>query len=222
MFCLFSNRHPATERSLRTCVDLPVAARLASNPGAIHANIDDVQALVVVISLASFQGPGNGRSDTAAVAQFQAEIDKYMAIRRGLADEVSGPTPNSSASELTRASDALAAAIQRRRPNAKPGALFTPAIAAALKQRVSDAIRAANLGPALSGIDDEGVGVKSPSVYLRFPAAAQMATMPPSLLAALPPLPKELEYRIVGTHLVLRDVDAALVIDFVPDAVPRK
>ncbi len=49
-----------------------------------------------------------------------------------------------------------------------------------------------------------------------------MATMPPSLLAALPELPKELEYRIVGNYLVLRDVDAALILDYIPAAVPRK
>ena len=48
-----------------------------------------------------------------------------------------------------------------------------------------------------------------------------MATMPPSLLAALPQLPKELEYRIIGKYLVLRDVDAALILDFIPAAVPR-
>ena len=62
----------------------------------------------------------------------------------------------------------------------------------------------------------------TPTVHLRFPVAAPMATMPPSLLAALPPLPKGLEYRIVGEYLVLRDVEAALIIDFIPAAIPRK
>ena len=48
-----------------------------------------------------------------------------------------------------------------------------------------------------------------------------LATMPPSLLAALPPLPKSLEYRIIGQYLVLRDVEAALIIDFIPAVIPR-
>ncbi len=48
-----------------------------------------------------------------------------------------------------------------------------------------------------------------------------MATMPPSLLAVLPRLPKELEYRIIGRFLVLRDVDAALIVDYIPDLIPR-
>jgi len=51
--------------------------------------------------------------------------------------------------------------------------------------------------------------------------SAQMATMPPSLLKVLPPLPKELEYRILGRYLIVRDVDASLILDYIPAAVPR-
>jgi len=178
--------------------------------------------LFFALSLSLLQAAGGPSNDAAAIKQFQAEIEKYMAVRRSLLNEVPGPKANSSAPELISASDALSAAIRRRRPNARPGALFTPAIADAIKRRVSDAVRAANLEPVLAEIDDEDPVVGTPTVYLRFPAAAPLATMPPSLLAALPPLPKELEYRIVGTYLVLRDVDASLVIDFIPAAVPRK
>ena len=174
------------------------------------------------MSLSLLQTAGGGPQDSPAIAQFQAEIAKYMAIRRGLLNELSGPKGDSSATELNNASDALAAAIQRRRPNKEPGALFPPAVAEALKRRVSDAVRSANLVPVLAGIDDESGGVGQPTVYLRYPAAEQMATMPPSILAVLPALPKELEYRIVGTYLVIRDTDAALVLDFIPAAVPRK
>lgn len=181
-----------------------------------------VKELCLAISLSILQATAGQPTDSVAISEFQNEIEKYLAIRRGLLDEVAGPMANSSAAELSHGSDALAAAIQRRRPNRKPGALFTPAVAEALQRRISDAVRTANIGAALAGIDDEGVGIARPTVYLRFPAASQMASMPPSLLAALPPLPKELEYRIVGTYLVLRDIDAALVLDFIPAAVPRK
>jgi len=40
-------------------------------------------------------------------------------------------------------------------------------------------------------------------------------------LSVLPPLPKGLEYRILGRYLVLRDVDASLIIDYIPEAVAR-
>ena len=41
--------------------------------------------------------------------------------------------------------------------------------------------------------------------------------MPPSLLLNLPKLPKELEYRFVDHELIVRDVAANLIVDFIPD-----
>ena len=37
--------------------------------------------------------------------------------------------------------------------------------------------------------------------------------MPPNVLAALPPLPKDIDYRFVGKNLILRDTRANLIID---------
>ena len=74
----------------------------------------------------------------------------------------------------------------------------------------------------LSRFNVQAMGMsKNHFVGLPIPAAAQMATMPPSLLATLPRLPAALEYRVVGNTLVLRDVEAGLIIDFIPAAVPR-
>ena len=42
----------------------------------------------------------------------------------------------------------------------------------------------------------------------------------PCLLAALPPLPPELEYRFVALDLILWDVDAGLSVGCVPSAIP--
>ena len=52
-----------------------------------------------------------------------------------------------------------------------------------------------------------------------YPAGASMPLMPTCLLAALPPLPPELEYRFVGRDLILWDVHAGLIVDFVPRAI---
>ena len=35
----------------------------------------------------------------------------------------------------------------------------------------------------------------------------------------LPNLPEQLEYRIVGKNLIIRDVEANIVVDFVPNAI---
>jgi hypothetical protein len=169
------------------------------------------------------QQNGSARADEkAAMTQFEAAIARYMAIRQRLRNEIAGPVAGSTAAELNAASDRLAAAIQRARQGAREGNIFVVPVTAVVKRRVDDVVRRDNLGPVLADIDDEEPTVKTPSIHLRFPAASQMATMPPALLAALPELPKELEYRIIGSYLVLRDVDAALILDYIPSAVPRK
>jgi hypothetical protein len=53
-----------------------------------------------------------------------------------------------------------------------------------------------------------------------FPAHLPLQSTPPTVLANLPKLPPELEYRVVGHGLVLRDVDANLVIDYIAAAIP--
>jgi hypothetical protein len=171
-----------------------------------------------VLWAADTQGGG---ADAAAIGQFDAAIAKYLALRKRLLEEVPGPVAESTAPKLTQASDALAAAIQRSRPKAKPGDLFVSPVVPVIKRRVVDTVRRENLGAALAGIDDEDTKPAKPSIHMRFPAAAPMATMPPSLLAVLPRLPASLEYRIVGDFLILRDVEAALILDFIPAAVPR-
>jgi hypothetical protein len=35
----------------------------------------------------------------------------------------------------------------------------------------------------------------------------------------LPPLPAELEYRVVGHSLILRDIEANLIVDFIVNAI---
>ena len=58
-------------------------------------------------------------------------------------------------------------------------------------------------------------------VNQRYPQGAPLQSTPPSLLLNLPPLPKELEYRIVDSTLVLRDEGANVIVDFVPNVFPK-
>ena len=160
-------------------------------------------------------------ADAAAVKQFDDAIAQYLALRKALQSEVPGPVKESTAVQLNNASNALAGAIQRSRGKAQAGAIFSEPVAAMIKRRINDVVRTGKLAAVLAGIDDDGAASPAPAVHVRLPAAAQLATMPPSLLAVLPPLPRELEYRIVGRYLVLRDVDASLVLDYIADAVPR-
>src|SRR5207342_3447357 len=59
-----------------------------------------------------------------------------------------------------------------------------------------------------------------PAINTDYPTILPLATVPPGLLLKLPTLPADLEYRFLGRHLILRDIKANLIVDFIPDAVP--
>jgi hypothetical protein len=194
---------------------------------AVGSRVSMNTVLVVLVAAILLGGPSRAQTpnptpaESAALEQFDTAIAEYMALRRRLTNEIPRPVPNSTSVELNNASDALAGAIQRSRQNAAVGDLFAAPVIAVLKRKVDDALRTPQLRQALAGIDDEAPMVRVPKIHLRFPGAAQMATMPASLLNVFPTLPKELEYRIVGRNLVLRDVDAALILDYIPNVIPR-
>ena len=167
------------------------------------------------------QAASGAPAETVAIKQFDQAVADYIALRQRLRGEVPGPVKDSTSTQLTDASDALAAAIQRARPKAQVGGFFVAPVTTVFKRRVSDAVRTEKLTTVLAKIDDDGAVSAPPKIYVRMPLSEQMATMPPALLAVLPPLPKELEYRILGGYLLLRDVDASLVLDYIPAAVPR-
>jgi hypothetical protein len=50
--------------------------------------------------------------------------------------------------------------------------------------------------------------------------ARHLCEVPVLVLEQLPLLPKEIDYRLIGQTLVLWDVDADLIVDVVPDAIP--
>jgi hypothetical protein len=55
-----------------------------------------------------------------------------------------------------------------------------------------------------------------------YPSKAPLATVPPKLLAQLPMLPEELEYRLIDRRLLLRDRDANLVVDVLVGTEPKR
>jgi hypothetical protein len=56
-------------------------------------------------------------------------------------------------------------------------------------------------------------------VNAKYPETAPLPTVPVNLLLSLPPLPDDLEYRILGKHLILRDVKANIIIDYIPNVI---
>lgn len=158
-----------------------------------------------------------------AIGDLPSRLQAYLAVRQQAAESVPRLSVTNDRASTIAASDALAAAIVRARPTARPGDIFTPAIADAIRGAIgSDCQHRFDLLWAEIEADLDSSWLPAPSVNGRWPIGAPLPTMPPDLLKALPPLPPELEYRFMNRALVLRDIDANLIIDFIEDAIPAQ
>jgi hypothetical protein len=129
--------------------------------------------------------------------------------------------PTRSQAEIATRANGLAQAIIAARSQAKPGDIFTPEIstifATLIKQEYSR--RADTVLETREDQQDE-LPDFVPHVNQIYPTTYPLATFPPALLPLLPTLPEHVEYRVVQNYLVLRDVEANVIIDFMSNAVP--
>ena len=149
------------------------------------------------------------------VRDFIERVADYVELRREVTAGVDGPVYCSDAEELTRQAAQRAAAIRDARPLASEGKIFTP------RRRCTSASESLTpCGLARSTLPSRG---QPDDIVLEVNAALPWGAGEPAsapLVGLLPPLPDELEYRFVGRHLVLLDVEANLVVDVLRKAVP--
>jgi hypothetical protein len=148
-----------------------------------------------------------------SLTEFNHRIEAYVALHRRLARTL--PPLGTYDDEDPFVSDELRRALVAARPGARAGDFFTPAVDAALRQRIDVAL-AYTGAAALPLWHDEGVHA---TVNRPLPLMTDLFAWWP-VIAALPPIPEELAFVIVGRDLVLVDVAANLVIDVMSKALP--
>lgn len=172
-------------------------------------------------------GIAAGQSDAAAqavldeelVSDFRKRADKYMKLHEKLQNLGDRQKLRDDISENLVSEQALAMRIRYARHDARPGEVFTRPIAMALRRALSPVLRGLDARGTRESIREDAPAVFVLAVNGDYPAGASRSTMPIDVLHSLPPLPKGLEYRIVDTHLVLIDLDANIVVDYVLDVM---
>src|SRR5688500_8197727 len=186
-------------------------------------------ALVVVASAALALGAGckdaepersENPTDTM-FADFAERLDAYTTLRERLTDSIGDLDPTKSQEEIAARAAALGNAILASRSQAKQGDIFSPEVAAFLATLIRQEYSRRS-EPVLETREDQPDELPDfePKVNQIYPTTYPLATFPPAMLPVLPPLPEVIEYRIVRDHLILRDVEANVILDFMPGAVP--
>jgi hypothetical protein len=168
--------------------------------------------------------------DAQALDLMEDAVEDYVKKVHKPAEKQVGARPeNASAAQIDSHRRALAEAIRALRPQARQGDLIAPAaqpvvkrvIAAELAGRAGAPARKEILAgnPPLDPDRDDRMNVKL-AINADYPAQAALSTVPPSVILTLPQLRKEVEYRFVNRDLVLLDVEANLILDFLRAAAP--
>jgi len=159
--------------------------------------------------------------DKEIVADFRRRADAYMKLHEKLQKQGTRQKERDDVGENLVSQQALAMRIRFARHDARPGDLFTPPVAKALRRAIDPELRGRAALGARESIREDAPEVFVLAVNAGYPAGAPRSTMSADVLKILPPLPMGLEYRIVDTHLVLMDLDANIVVDYVLDVMCR-
>jgi hypothetical protein len=159
--------------------------------------------------------------DSAIVEDFNARLDKYVKTQRALLED-SPVGEEATPAQIKAREDTLAAQLRTIRAGAKQGDIFTPEVAALFKRLLNPIVQGPQGRETKQALSEEDGEVAQ--VWLRvnasWPDSEPLTTVPPNMLAKLPQLPPDVEYRISNRrHLVLRDVDANIIIDFIYNAI---
>src|SRR5947208_8614453 len=161
-------------------------------------------------------------------AALQAYVDQTQPYRKQAAqagNRIPGQTGAAANAEIglrTRQNTLADMLKTTLRPLARQGDLIVPAAAATVRRQVVDAFASPKRDLLMDALAEQNdTGPKSPPAEL-INQHVDAPRVPPLLLESLPPLPKQLEYDFIGRTLLLRDVDADVVVDFLPDTLPAQ
>ena len=154
--------------------------------------------------------------DAEVMADFTARIGKYVELRKKADDDAPKLKETQDPAKIRMGQQTLAERIRSARAGAKQGDIFSPEISAQFRKLLKSEAKAQGTKAA---IHDDNPGKLLFNINGPYPDKEPLATVPPNVLQSLPPLPKDVDYRFVSKHLILRDSRANLIIDYIPNAI---
>lgn len=159
-------------------------------------------------------------ADAQALASLQERVKVYMALHNKLEGTLPSLSKDASPQEIDQHQRAMATLVQNARRTARHGDMFTPESRRVIRKLMNRVFGGPDGRQLRDSIMDENPGNLQFTVNSRYPDTVPLSTVPPQVLAGLPKLPDELEFRFLGRRLILMDVHAHIILDFVDNALP--
>ena len=171
-----------------------------------------------------------------ALETFKEEVEEYVETRKDVRKDAPPLPTEATAEQISSHRVFMARRLQKEWQGKRRGNVFKPEVEAAFRRILKaefegphgpqhiQMVRAGN--PRVEGVPDP----RNPSREVKttfpltvggiYPDGAPFSSVPPDLLMKLPQLPDQVRYRFVGRALILRDTEANVILDFIPDVVP--
>lgn len=154
------------------------------------------------------------------VTAFEDRVKEYVKLRESLEEKMPKLSKEAKPEEIEAHKKSFQEIVRKARADAKPGNIFTPDITTHIRTTIKREFKGKDLKELRGTVfeaETKGVPVR---VNYPYPENKELVGMPPTLLLALPQLPKQIRYRYVGSHLLLVDRENGLIIDYMLDALP--
>lgn len=161
------------------------------------------------------------RISADALEHFQNGVQAYTMLHRQVERLLPRLEIPSDARKIQQWSDRLALEIVAGRQAAREGDIIDAATAAVFRSYIRTTLGDRGRATVLASAGGWGDEDFAPAVNGRIHWAGG-SYMPASLLAVLPALPPELQYRFIGSDLALIDIGACLVVDVLRGALPPR
>jgi len=165
------------------------------------------------------QPPQKVNQDALVLQDFKSRIAEYLKLRKKLEAKMHKLKPTEASAKIAEHEHELARKIRSARRRARQGDVFTAGIAAEFRRLIGITMQgseATRIRQSLKNAEPVHLRLR---VNDEYPANIPLQSTPPSLLENLPQLPPELDYRVVDHDLLLRDVGANIIVDFIPGAI---
>jgi hypothetical protein len=153
--------------------------------------------------------------------EFSDRVQKYVQLHKSIEATVPKLKTTNEPELIAAHQKILARKIKAARLHAKRGDIFTPAAKEDFVKAVSSEFQGPQAPHAKATIK-QGAPLKKVHLHVNeiYPESIPYTSVPPTMLQKLPKLPEEVAYRAVSSDLVLLDVKANLVVDYLPGVIP--
>lgn len=159
--------------------------------------------------------------DAEIASAFAERASAYADLHRTLEQTLPTRPLAPTQAEVDQHERSLARLIAGARGRARHGDMFDRETRAYFRRQIARALAGPEGAELKTAIMDDNPGRVRVAINGRYPDDVPLATMPSQVLGALPRLPADLEYRFLGDRLILLDVHARIVVDYVDNALPR-